>query len=119
MIHECHIIHTGEAEENASPDLAVSEMDDYGSLDGMKAGPISAGEIGPFASTKLEIIWNPSLPGKVDSEFLITFNDPLSESVSTCYIIYYSVSNAGCPLISVTILIVYCTNLFNQYLYEI
>ena len=58
-------------------------MDDYGSIDGMKVGPLSAGEIGPFSSYKLEIIWQPTVPGKVDSEFLITFTDPLSEGVST------------------------------------
>ena len=74
---------TGEAEEEgASPDLAASVMDEYGSLDGMKVGPLSAGEIGPFSSTKLEIIWQPTVPGKVDSEFLVTFMDPLSDGVS-------------------------------------
>jgi len=49
---------------DASPDLAVSEFDDYGNLDGMKVGPISTGEIPPFSSTKLEIIWNPSYLAK-------------------------------------------------------
>ena len=68
---------------DASPDLAVSEFDDYGNLDGMKVGPISTGEIPPFSSTKLEIIWNPSLPGKVDSEFILSFSDDMSDSVST------------------------------------
>ncbi|XP_053379519.1 cilia- and flagella-associated protein 74-like isoform X2 [Mercenaria mercenaria] len=71
----------GEAVGDGSPDLLVSEIGDYGTLDGMKAGPISTGEIGPFSSTKLEIIWNPSVPGKVDSEFLVTFSDPLSERI--------------------------------------
>lgn len=66
-----------------SPDLAVSEMDEYGVLDGMKVGLIASGELEPFSSVKLEIIWQPTIPGKVDSEFLITFSDPLSESVST------------------------------------
>ncbi|KAL4221191.1 hypothetical protein ACF0H5_019455 [Mactra antiquata] len=68
--------------EEGSPDLLISEIDDYGTLDGMKAGPIATGEIGPFSSVKLEIIWNPSVPGKVDSEFLVTFADPLSDSIS-------------------------------------
>lgn len=65
-----------------SPDLAVSEYDDYGNLDGMKVGPIATGEIPPFSSTKLEIIWNPTVPGKVDTEFLVRFADELSDSVS-------------------------------------
>lgn len=65
-----------------SPDLAVSEMEDYGTLDGMKVGLVATGELGPFSSTKLEIIWQPHIPGRVDTEFLITFSDPLSDSVS-------------------------------------
>ncbi|KAL3862108.1 hypothetical protein ACJMK2_008101 [Sinanodonta woodiana] len=69
-------------EEVDSPYLAVSEMEDYGTLDGMKVGPLSSGEIGPFSSFKLDVIWQPTVPGKVDSEFLITFSDPLSERIS-------------------------------------
>lgn len=65
-----------------SPDLAVSEMEDYGTLDGMKVGLVATGELGPFSSTKLEIIWQPHIPGRVDTEFLITFSDPLSDSIS-------------------------------------
>ena len=64
-----------------SPDLAISEMEDYGSLDGMRVGPLVTGEIGPFSSIRLEIVWQPTIPGKVDSEFLVTFADPLSEPV--------------------------------------
>ncbi|XP_061162453.1 cilia- and flagella-associated protein 74-like [Saccostrea echinata] len=74
----------GEEEQplQESPDLAVSEMEDYGTLDGMKVGLVASGELGPFASTKLEIIWQPHIPGRVDTEFLITFTDPLSDSIS-------------------------------------
>lgn len=43
---------------------------------------MATGELGPFSSTKLEIIWQPHIPGRVDTEFLITFSDPLSDSVS-------------------------------------
>lgn len=56
-------------------------MEDYGTLDGMKVGLVATGELGPFSSTKLEIIWQPHIPGRVDTEFLITFSDPLSDSV--------------------------------------
>ena len=84
---------TGErVEDENSPDMAVSEYDDYGTMDGMKVGPIAAGEIGPFSSTKLEIIWNPSVPGKVDSEFIVNFADPLSDSVSIVVMITKSLN---------------------------
>ncbi|XP_046572911.1 LOW QUALITY PROTEIN: cilia- and flagella-associated protein 74-like [Haliotis rubra] len=68
--------------EVASPDFAISEMDDYGTLDGMRVGQVVTGEIGPFSSVKLEIIWQPTIPGKVDTEFLVTFSDPLSDVLS-------------------------------------
>ena len=51
----------------------------------MKVGPVSTGELGPFSSVKLEIIWQPHIPGKVVTEFLISFSDPLSESVSNSH----------------------------------
>lgn len=47
----------------------------------MKVGVIAAGEIGPFSDIRLEVIWQPTIPGKVDSEFLITFTDPMTENV--------------------------------------
>ena len=65
-----------------SPDLAVSEMEEYGTLDGMRVGPLATGEIGPFSSLRLEIVWQPTLPGRVDPDFLVSFADPLSEPVS-------------------------------------
>ncbi|KAL8571941.1 hypothetical protein ACOMHN_026153 [Nucella lapillus] len=64
-----------------SPDLAVSEVEDY-NLDGMRVGPLVAGEIGPLSSLRLDIVWQPTIPGRVDSEFLVTFADPLSEGLS-------------------------------------
>ncbi|KAK7476539.1 hypothetical protein BaRGS_00032219 [Batillaria attramentaria] len=67
--------------EAISPDLAVSEVEDY-NLDGMRPGPLVTGEIGPFSSLRLDIIWQPTIPGRVDSEFLVTFADPLSEGLS-------------------------------------
>jgi hypothetical protein len=64
-----------------SPDLAVSEVEEY-NLDGMRVGSLVTGEIGPKSEIRLDIIWQPNIPGKVDSEFLVTFADPLSEGVS-------------------------------------
>ena len=39
-------------------------------------------EIAPFSSVKLEVIWQPTVPGKVETEFIVAFTDPDSESVS-------------------------------------
>lgn len=66
-------------------------MEDYGTLDGMKVGLVATGELGPFSSTKLEIIWQPHIPGRVDTEFLITFSDPLSDSVSVKKVLIFCV----------------------------
>ena len=43
---------------------------------------VSTGEIPPFSQIKLEVVWQPTIPGKSDTEFVISFNDPDSESVS-------------------------------------
>ena len=40
-----------------------------------------AGEIGPFSTVRLEIVWQPTIPGKVDVDFAISFSDPDSENV--------------------------------------
>ena len=77
FIHALVVI-TGE-----SRDFPVSEMDDFGSLDGLKVGSVSVGEIGPFTSIKLDIVWQPTVPGKVNADFLVSFTDPLSEGVSS------------------------------------
>ncbi|XP_055958483.1 cilia- and flagella-associated protein 74 isoform X1 [Patella vulgata] len=69
-------------EPEPSPEFAFSEMEDYGTVDGMKVGSVVSGEIKAFSSIKLEIIWQPTVPGAVDSEFLISFSDPLSEGIS-------------------------------------
>ena len=70
-----------------SPDLAVSEVEDY-NLDGMRVGSLVTGEVGPFSSVRLDVVWQPTIPGKVDSEFLVTFADPLSEGVSTAAFVF-------------------------------
>ena len=66
----------------------MSEVEDY-NLDGMRVGPVVTGEIGPFSSVRLDIIWQPTIPGKVDSEFLVTFADPLSEGVRAAILSVY------------------------------
>ena len=50
---------------------------------------ISTHEIGPFSEVKLEIVWQPRIPAHADTEFVISFTDPFSESVSShSYSIY-------------------------------
>ena len=64
-----------------SPLPAPHAMEELYSLDGMKVGPGSSGEIGPFSQIKLEVIWQPTIPGRSDTEFVVTFEDPDSEQV--------------------------------------
>ncbi|XP_013404073.1 cilia- and flagella-associated protein 74-like, partial [Lingula anatina] len=59
-----------------------TEAEELDSFDGMKVGQLIGGEIGPFTSLKLEILWNPTYPGAVDSDFLVTFTDELSAEIS-------------------------------------
>ena len=42
---------------------------------------ITEGVIGPFSSVKLELVWQPTIPGTVNTEFSIVFDDPNSEKV--------------------------------------
>uniref|UniRef100_A0A8C3II09 Cilia and flagella associated protein 74 n=1 Tax=Chrysemys picta bellii TaxID=8478 RepID=A0A8C3II09_CHRPI len=39
-------------------------------------GKVTEGEIGPFSSIKLQVIFTPSVPGDVHAEFEITFDNP-------------------------------------------
>ena len=39
-------------------------------------------EIAPFSSIKLEVLWQPTVPGRVETEFIVSFADIASESVS-------------------------------------
>ena len=44
---------------------------------------MSSGQIDPFSAMKLEITWQPTVPCRVDTEFVVTFDDPLSSNVNT------------------------------------
>ncbi|XP_058017447.1 cilia- and flagella-associated protein 74 [Ahaetulla prasina] len=72
---------------------AATEMDiagqisplspDVGSLDDppeefceLKLGKVTEGDIGPFSSVKLQIIFTPVVPGTVQADFEITFENP-------------------------------------------
>ncbi|XP_078615785.1 cilia- and flagella-associated protein 74-like [Branchiostoma floridae x Branchiostoma japonicum] len=58
-----------------------SDFLDVSALDGMKIGQVAMGDIGPFSAVKLEIIFAPTVPGKVDTDFEISFSDPCSDSI--------------------------------------
>ncbi|XP_074831693.1 cilia- and flagella-associated protein 74 [Carettochelys insculpta] len=47
-------------------------------------GKVTEGEIGPFSSVKLQIIFTPSVPGDVRAEFEITFDNPDCKPVHFC-----------------------------------
>ncbi|KAG6936331.1 cilia and flagella associated protein 74 [Chelydra serpentina] len=49
-------------------------------------GKVTEGEIGPFSSIKLQIIFTPSIPGDVRAEFEITFDNPNCKPLHFCVI---------------------------------
>ncbi|CAH1773330.1 unnamed protein product [Owenia fusiformis] len=59
----------------------VTEEDEYATLDGMKIGKLFSGEVKPFSSVKLEIIWQPLVPQASKVDFLITFTDQESDDI--------------------------------------
>jgi len=40
------------------------------------------GEIGPHTSLKLEVVWFPTTPGPLSTDFVVKFADPNSNDVS-------------------------------------
>lgn len=66
--------------------MVISEAEELASLDGMRVGPLTAGEIGPYSSVLLEIIWKPTIQGPVDTDFIVSFSDPLSQPVRDIFL---------------------------------
>ena len=50
--------------------------DELAKIDGMKAGALRSGHIGPFQEIKLEILYDPLIPGESIVEFEVSFTDP-------------------------------------------
>lgn len=48
----------------------------------MSSFKVREGEIGPFESIKLEVIFTPTMPGETKLDFYITFTDATSKPVS-------------------------------------
>ncbi|XP_071839784.1 cilia- and flagella-associated protein 74-like isoform X2 [Apostichopus japonicus] len=67
--------------EKEDEDVEWMDEEDTFGLDGMRIGEVSGGEIGPFGSVKLEIIYQPTVPGKVDVDFELRFSDEDSSSI--------------------------------------
>lgn len=76
----------GEEEDEEDADgssVELEHLEDLAEMDGMKINSeITACELPPFSSITMEIIWQPTLPGKVDNEFVFTFAEPSCENVS-------------------------------------
>ncbi|XP_041480750.1 cilia- and flagella-associated protein 74-like [Lytechinus variegatus] len=70
-------------EDDDDDAISLDDDDDLGpgGLDGMRCGNVTGGEIGPFSSIKLEIIFAPHIPGKVDVDFEIRFTDEDSQTI--------------------------------------
>nr|XP_033778536.1 cilia- and flagella-associated protein 74 isoform X2 [Geotrypetes seraphini] len=47
----------------------------------IKLGEVTRGEIGPFSTVKLQIIFTPLIPGEIEAEFEITFDNPECKSI--------------------------------------
>ena len=43
--------------------------------------------IKPFSQERLEIVWKPTVPGRCDAQFILAFEDEMSEDVSLINII--------------------------------
>lgn len=56
-----------------------------GILCDMCVGEEHAGYISAHSAVKLEIVWQPTIPGPAETDFLITFSDTLSQSVSNIF----------------------------------
>ena len=70
----------------ASSRASLSEDHDI-DLDGMMVSEQNATYIKPFSQERLEIVWKPTVPGRCDAQFILAFEDEMSEDVSLISII--------------------------------
>ena len=76
----------GETEKHLCPaDSEVHSGSVLGILCDMCVGEEHAGYISAHSTVKLEIVWQPTIPGPAETDFLITFSDTLSQPVSNMY----------------------------------
>jgi len=56
--------------------------------DGMMVSENNSVYIGPFSEEKLEIVWKPTVPGKCDAQYILSFEDEGSKDVSIAFYIH-------------------------------
>ncbi|XP_071945764.1 cilia- and flagella-associated protein 74-like isoform X2 [Antedon mediterranea] len=83
-----HLKHSISDPESASKTEDCQGTVELGDLDGMGVGKTTEGILEPFSSVKLEIIYNPSISGRVETEFEIHFDDQDSSVISVKSIAY-------------------------------
>lgn len=74
-----------EIHQPISPPVASmrEEEEDLEDIDGMKVNPENViGEIGPFTSVKLTIIWQPLYPGSFNSDFVLIFDEEEADNIT-------------------------------------
>ncbi|CAN8198676.1 unnamed protein product [Coccothraustes coccothraustes] len=74
--------HLGQGELNTRSDLDTDNADNLVELSPeeipieIMLGKVTEGEIGPFSSVKIPVLFVPAVPGDVRAEFVITFDNP-------------------------------------------
>lgn len=57
-------------------------LEELAALDGVTVGDVSAGDIAPFSSVELQLVWRPVYIGATTVRFTLTFDDPLSTPIT-------------------------------------
>ncbi|KAG7472773.1 hypothetical protein MATL_G00112620 [Megalops atlanticus] len=70
-----------ESSEPNGEELLESSQEDALDCSDIKAGEVREGEIAPFGSVKLQIVFAPSIPGEAKMDFHIKFSNPDSQPI--------------------------------------
>ncbi|XP_052338113.1 cilia- and flagella-associated protein 74 isoform X1 [Oncorhynchus keta] len=69
-------------QQEGGPALKASTEEPSDSSSDITIGEVREGEVGPFESVKLEIVFTPTVPGEAKLDFHIKFSDPTCEPIS-------------------------------------
>ncbi|KAM9505754.1 cilia- and flagella-associated protein 74 isoform 3-T3 [Salvelinus alpinus] len=69
-------------QHEGGPALKASTEEPSDSSSDITIGEVREGEVGPFESVKLEIVFTPTVPGEAKLDFHIKFSDPTCEPIS-------------------------------------
>uniref|UniRef100_A0A4W5L450 Uncharacterized protein n=1 Tax=Hucho hucho TaxID=62062 RepID=A0A4W5L450_9TELE len=69
-------------QQEGGPALKANTEEPSDSSSDITIGEVREGEVGPFESVKLEIVFTPTIPGEAKLDFHIKFSDPTSEPIS-------------------------------------